>query len=84
MLRRSSCAPELVAQLAVPALFVDFLREPTFDAETGEPLDAHPSFYEAVPGGLPDIRCVSAEACEVPNASDALLCSRNSSCVGAA
>ncbi len=28
------------------------------DADTGEVIEAHPSNYEAVPGGLPDIRCV--------------------------
>lgn len=50
------CAPELVAQLAQPQIFVDFLREPILDPETSEPLDAHPSYYEAVSGGLPDIR----------------------------
>jgi hypothetical protein len=35
---------------------VDFLREPVVDEETGEVIDAHPSNYEAVPGGLPEIR----------------------------
>lgn len=35
---------------------MDFLREPTVDEDTGEVTDAHPSFYESVPGGLPDIR----------------------------
>lgn len=35
---------------------MDFLREPIVDAETGETLDAHPSFYESVPYGLPDIK----------------------------
>ncbi len=35
---------------------MDFLREPTFDNETGEIIDAHPSFYESIQGGLPDIR----------------------------
>ena len=36
--------------------FVDFLREPTYDNDTGEVIDAHPSFYESIQGGLPDIR----------------------------
>lgn len=36
--------------------FVDFLREPATDEETGEVTDAHPSNYEAVPGGLQEIR----------------------------
>jgi len=56
-LSRSQTAPELFAQLAAPLHFVDFLREPVVDEETGETLDAHPSFYEAAPGGLPEIRC---------------------------
>jgi len=46
----------VVRQLEEPLHFVDFLREPVTDAETGEVLDAHPSFYESVAGGLPDIR----------------------------
>jgi hypothetical protein len=39
-----------------PLYFVDFLREPVVDEETGETLEAHPSNYEAVPGGLAEIR----------------------------
>jgi hypothetical protein len=39
-----------------PLYFVDFLREPVVDEETGETVDAHPSFYESVPGGLAEIR----------------------------
>lgn len=39
-----------------PLFFVDFLREPEVDEETGETINAHPSFYESVHGGLPDIR----------------------------
>ena len=39
-----------------PLYFVDFLREPVYDDETGEVVDAHPSFYEAVPGGLAEIK----------------------------
>ena len=31
-----------------PIYFVDFLREPIYDKETGEVIDAHPSFYESV------------------------------------
>ena len=54
--RRSHMPPELFAQLAAPVYFVDFLREPVVDDETGETLDAHPSFYEAAAGGLKDIR----------------------------
>ena len=43
-------------QVDEPLYFVDFLREPVCDEETGEVLDAHPSNYEAVPGGLVEIR----------------------------
>lgn len=35
---------------------MDFLREPVVDDETGETLEAHPSNYEAVPGGITEIR----------------------------
>ena len=52
---RQHFAPEVVRQLDAPLAFVDFLREPATDAETGEVLDAHPSFYESVPGGLPEL-----------------------------
>lgn len=47
---------EVAAQLKRPMHFVDFLREPTTDPETGEVIDAHPSVYESVPSGLPDVR----------------------------
>eukprot|EP00882_Tetradesmus_deserticola_P019183 GHRQ01020633.1.p3 GENE.GHRQ01020633.1~~GHRQ01020633.1.p3 ORF type:complete len:106 (-),score=29.23 GHRQ01020633.1:600-917(-) len=43
-------------QVDEPLYFVDFLREPVADAETGEVVDVHPSNYEAVPGGLAEIR----------------------------
>lgn len=46
----------LPVQVEEPLYFVDFLREPVVDDDTGEVVDAHPSFYESVPGGLPDIR----------------------------
>ena len=46
----------MAQQLEEPLYFVDFLRLPVTDPETGEVLDAHPSFYESVAGGLPDIR----------------------------
>lgn len=48
--------PLVLLQVDEPMYFVDFLREPMVDDETGEVLDAHPSNYEAVPGGLPEIR----------------------------
>lgn len=43
-------------QVEEPVYFVDFLREPEEDPETGEVIDAHPSFYEAIPKGLPEVR----------------------------
>ena len=36
--------------------FVDWLRPPIEDEETGEIVDAYPSFYEAVPGGMEEVR----------------------------
>lgn len=42
--------------MSEPLSFVDFLRDPEVDEETGEIITAHPSFYEAVTGGLPEIR----------------------------
>ncbi len=47
---------DVARQLEEPLYFVDFLRLPVTDPETGEVLDAHPSFYESVAGDLPDIR----------------------------
>ncbi|KIZ06068.1 Dynein gamma chain, flagellar outer arm [Monoraphidium neglectum] len=48
--------PELCKQVEEPLFFVDFLREPVVDQETGEVVEAHPSFYESVPGGLVEVR----------------------------
>ena len=56
LLYRQHFPPEVAAQLKRPLHFVDFLREPVTDPETGEVIDAHPSVYESVVGGLPDIR----------------------------
>ncbi len=53
---RQNFQGDLLKQVDEPLYFVDFLREPVVDADTGETIEAHPSFYEAVPGGLPDIR----------------------------
>lgn len=39
-----------------PLYFVDFLREPKVDEETGEVVESRPSCYEAVPGGLVEIK----------------------------
>ncbi len=46
----------MASQVETPLWFVDFLREAVLDEETGETIDAHPSYYEAVPGGLPEIK----------------------------
>lgn len=43
-------------QVDEPLYFVDFLRDPVVDDDTGEVINAHPSHYEAVPGGLVEIR----------------------------
>lgn len=51
-----SCLWCLPTQVDEPLYFVDFLREPVVDEETGETLEAHPSNYEAVSGGLAEIR----------------------------
>ena len=56
--RRQHFPPDVARQMDAPLYFVDFLREPTTNAETGEVVDAHPSFYESIAGGLADIRSV--------------------------
>ena len=38
---------QIVKQVETRVYFVDFLREPEMDEETGELIDANPSFYEA-------------------------------------
>ena len=43
-------------QLETPSEFVDFLREPEVDPTTGEVTNEHPSYYEAVPGGLVEVK----------------------------
>ncbi|CAG9462434.1 unnamed protein product [Pedinophyceae sp. YPF-701] len=55
-LLRDNVSEGLVSQVADPLFFVDFLREPIEDPETGEVIDEFPSYYEAVAGGLDDIR----------------------------
>ncbi|KAK9794950.1 hypothetical protein WJX73_010224 [Symbiochloris irregularis] len=47
---------DLVQQLETPCEFVNFLREPEVDPATGEVTNEHPSYYEAVPGGMPDVK----------------------------
>ncbi|CAL8466541.1 g6077 [Coccomyxa elongata] len=46
-LARQHFPAEVAAQLKRPMHFVDFLREPTTDPETGEVIDAHPSVTRA-------------------------------------
>jgi dynein heavy chain, axonemal len=41
---------------AGPAVFADFLRDAPLDETTGEPSGPRPSCYEAVPGGMSQIR----------------------------
>ena len=55
-LMREGCDSDVVKQVEEPLYFVSFLREPVVDEETGETIDAHPSFYESVHNGLPDVR----------------------------
>ena len=55
-LMRENCDLDIVKQAEEPLYFVDFLREPVVDNDTGEVINAHPSYYEAVHGGLPDVR----------------------------
>ena len=53
---------DLFEQTAEPLVFVDFLREPKVDDNTGEVIESRPSCYEAVPGGTDETRWA---ACEV-------------------
>lgn len=59
---------QTAVQVEEPVYFVDFLREPEMDEETGEVVDAHPSFYEGVTQGLPEVR-TRVEALQVRNSS---------------
>ena len=54
---RTNFSADLLQQLDTPLQFVDFLREPEVDANTGEITNEHPSYYESVQGGLSDIKC---------------------------
>lgn len=69
-----TAAATLFLQVDEPVYFVDFLREPVVDDETGEVLDAHPSNYEAVPGGLAEIR-TRVEALQRKFNEDSKVCS---------
>ena len=53
---KENLGPDIAKQCATNNYFVSFLREPTMDEETGEVIDAHPSFYESVVGGLPKLK----------------------------
>jgi dynein heavy chain len=53
---RHHFAPEIAKAVGQPKYFVDFLRDPVVDPETGELVNAHPSFYEGIQGDLSDIR----------------------------
>lgn len=53
---RKEFSRDLVQQLETPLEFVDFLREPEVDPATGEVTNEHPSYYEAVPGGLVEVK----------------------------
>jgi len=39
---------DILKQVETPLYFVDFLREPVLDDDTGEVIDGNPSFYESV------------------------------------
>lgn len=56
---RKNFAAGSVRQAGEALVFIDFLREPQLDPETGEPLDVHFCFYEAVPGGMEETRQAS-------------------------
>lgn len=53
---RHHFAPGIAKAVGQPKYFVDFLRDPVVDPETGEIVNAHPSFYEGIQGDLSDIR----------------------------
>ena len=47
---------EAVGQLEEDVYFVDFLREPVIDDETGDVIDEFASNYESIKGGIAEIR----------------------------
>ncbi|KAL4452763.1 hypothetical protein ABPG75_008425, partial [Micractinium tetrahymenae] len=55
-LAKQAFGPALVQQVSEPLLFVDYLREPKRDEATGEVVEARPSCYESVPGGMDEVR----------------------------
>ena len=46
---RDTYGKDMAKQVEERLYFVDFLRDPVMDAETGEIIDANPSFYESTP-----------------------------------
>eukprot|EP00217_Crustomastix_stigmatica_P013603 CAMPEP_0183798542 /NCGR_PEP_ID=MMETSP0803_2-20130417/19119_1 /TAXON_ID=195967 /ORGANISM="Crustomastix stigmata, Strain CCMP3273" /LENGTH=4519 /DNA_ID=CAMNT_0026043227 /DNA_START=42 /DNA_END=13598 /DNA_ORIENTATION=- len=57
---KTELGPEIHKQQEERLFFVDFLREPILDEDTGEPIDANPSFYEACKN-LDDLRSIVNE-----------------------
>ncbi|PSC73956.1 flagellar outer dynein arm heavy chain gamma [Micractinium conductrix] len=55
-LAKQTFGPAAAQHLAHPLLFVDYLREPKRDEATGEVVEARPSCYESVPGGMDEVR----------------------------
>ena len=49
------------SQLTESAYFVDFLRDPIVDEETGDVLDEHPSNYEAINGGVAEMKTLMTD-----------------------
>ena len=77
---RTNFSADLTQQLDTPLQFVDFLREPEVDANTGETTNEHPSYYESVQGGLPDIKCASC-CFSMPDSNSELHAACPASCV---
>ncbi|KAI3432720.1 hypothetical protein D9Q98_004263 [Chlorella vulgaris] len=55
-LAKQAFGPSLALQASEPLMFVDYLREPRRDEATGEVVEARPSCYESVPGGVDEVR----------------------------
>lgn len=53
---RENFGPQLAGAASKPHVFADFLRDAPIDEATGEPAGQRPSCYEAVPGGLTQVR----------------------------
>ena len=46
---RDTYGKDMAKEVEERLYFVDFLRDPVMDADTGEIIDANPSFYESTP-----------------------------------